>query len=150
MVKLFYLLFEQDNKCFWKKLQVAPAISNNVMNSQVECVFIFSNHSNTRNIDTANFRGNVSNFLETKSASGENKRPDIHNATFPIEFVSHFIDNFTSQGKLVFDNFGGLGITLIACEQTNRKCYMMEIDPFYCSVIIERWEKLTGNKAVKI
>ena len=48
------------------------------------------------------------------------------------------------------DLFGGSGTTLIAAEQLNRKCYMMELDPHYCDVIIARWEKLTGNKAERI
>jgi DNA modification methylase len=46
-----------------------------------------------------------------------------------------------------FDLFGGSGSTLIACEQLNRKCYMMELDPHYIDVIIARWEKFTGQKA---
>ena len=50
----------------------------------------------------------------------------------------------------VLDLFGGSGSTLIACEQLNRKCYMMELDPIYCSVIIERWEKLTNKKSTKV
>jgi hypothetical protein len=50
----------------------------------------------------------------------------------------------------VLDLFGGSGSTLIACEQTNRICYMMELDEKYCDVIIKRWEILTGNKAVLI
>ena len=49
-----------------------------------------------------------------------------------------------------FDLFGGSGSTLIACEQLNRKCYMAELDPKYCDVIIQRWEDYTGMKAVKI
>ena len=51
------------------------------------------------------------------------------------------------DGVSVLDLFGGSGSTLIACEQLNRKCYMMELDPKYCSVIIERWEALTGKEA---
>lgn len=49
-----------------------------------------------------------------------------------------------------FDVFGGSGSTLIACEQTNRNCFMMELDPRYVDVIIDRWEKHTGKKAVKL
>ena len=48
----------------------------------------------------------------------------------------------------MLDMFGGSGSTLIACEQTGRNCYMMELDPHYCDVIIQRWENLTGEKAV--
>lgn len=54
------------------------------------------------------------------------------------------------EGEIVLDIFGGSGSTLIACEQLNRKCYMMELQEHYCDVIINRWETLTGRKAVKI
>ena len=53
-------------------------------------------------------------------------------------------------GSSRFDVFGGSGSTLIACEQLNRKCYMMELSPKYVDVIIKRWEEYTGKKAVKI
>ena len=49
---------------------------------------------------------------------------------------------------VILDVFGGSGSTLIACEQLNRKCYMMELDPHYIDVIIQRWENFTGEKAV--
>ena len=52
--------------------------------------------------------------------------------------------------NIVVDIFGGSGSTLIACEQLNRKCYMMELDPHYIDVIIQRWENFTGEKAVLI
>jgi len=48
----------------------------------------------------------------------------------------------------IVDIYLGSGSTLIACEQLNRKCYGMEIDPLYCDVIVKRWENLTGEKAV--
>ena len=58
------------------------------------------------------------------------------------------IKNSSKQEELRLDLFGGSGSTLIACEQLNRTCYMMELDPKYCDVIIKRWESLTGQKAV--
>lgn len=73
--------------------------------------------------------------------------PTNHPTTKPMELCSKAIKNH--KGDTVLDLFGGSGTTLIACEQLKRKCYMMEIDPVYCSVIIERWEKLTKQKAVK-
>jgi DNA modification methylase len=51
-------------------------------------------------------------------------------------------------GENVLDLFGGSGSTLIAAQQTGRRAYLMELDPLYCDVIIERWEKFTGQKAV--
>ena len=66
----------------------------------------------------------------------------------PIELCSKFIKLYSK--KNVLDLFGGSGSTLIACEQLNRKCYMMEISPIYCDVIIDRYENFTGKKAEKI
>ena len=68
----------------------------------------------------------------------------------PIEVVARAINNSSKKDEKVLDLFGGSGSTLIACEQLNRKCYMMELDPKYIDVIIQRWENFTGKKAVKV
>lgn len=60
------------------------------------------------------------------------------------------LKNNSLPNCIVLDLFGGSGSTLIASEQTNRICYMMELDPKYCDVIIDRWEQYTGKKAVRI
>ena len=65
----------------------------------------------------------------------------------PVELVVRAIKNSSKPGNIVIDLFGGSGTTLIASEQTGRKCRMMELDPKYCDVIIKRWETLTGKKA---
>jgi len=74
----------------------------------------------------------------------------LHPTQKPIELPARAIRNSSKAGDTIFDPFGGSGSTLIACEQLNRTCYMMEIDPVYCDVIIKRWENLTGQKAVRI
>ena len=74
-------------------------------------------------------------------------RSDLHPTMKPIELISNAILNSSEKNDIILDLFGGSGSTLIACEQTNRICYMMEIDPHYIDVIIERWENLTGEKA---
>lgn len=66
----------------------------------------------------------------------------------PIKLLAYLICNSSLEGALVLDPFGGSGSTLIACEQTKRRCCMVEIDPRYCDVIIDRWETFTGRKAV--
>lgn len=71
-----------------------------------------------------------------------------HPAMFPVALPEAYIEACTSSNENVYEPFTGSGSTLIACEKTNRKCYGMEIDPKYCDVIIERWEKFTGQKAV--
>jgi len=73
-----------------------------------------------------------------------------HAAAFPLELPVRYIKIHSYEGDTVLDPFGGTGTTLIAAEQLNRKCRMMELDPHYCDVIIARWEKLTGQKAERI
>ena len=71
-----------------------------------------------------------------------------HPATFPIKLPSEYIMAMTDKGDNVIEPFGGSGTTLIACEQLERNCYIMELDEKYCDVIIDRWEQFTGEKAV--
>lgn len=82
----------------------------------------------------------------------ENKpaRNAEHPTMKPIRLLARLIRNSSRQGQIVLDTFGGSGSTLIACEQMNRTCYTMELDPHYCDVIIARWEKLTGQTAAKV
>lgn len=74
----------------------------------------------------------------------------LHPTMKPVALVANCMKDTTKEGDSILDLFGGSGTTLIAAEQLNRKCYMMELDPHYCDVIIARWEKLTGKKATKI
>lgn len=75
---------------------------------------------------------------------------DLHPTMKPLRMCADLIHNSARPGELVLDLFGGSGSTMMACEQIGRRCYMMEYDPKYVDVIIERWEKLTGKKAQKI
>lgn len=78
------------------------------------------------------------------------RKCDLHPTMKPVELIANAIMDGTEEGMTVLDGFGGSGSTLIACEQTNRVCYMVELDPKYCDVIIDRWEQFTGKKAVLI
>ena len=64
--------------------------------------------------------------------------------------MAHCIERYAPEAVIILDLFGGSGTTLIAAEQKSLVCYMMELDPYYCDVILARWEKLTGREAVKI
>ena len=77
-------------------------------------------------------------------------KADLHPTMKPIKLLARQIKNSSRMGEKVLDLFGGSGSTLITCEQLNRKCFMMEYDPVYVDVIIERWESFTGKKAEKI
>lgn len=75
------------------------------------------------------------------------KKSDEHPTMKPVGLVAKAITNSSKKGNVVLDLFGGSGTTLIASEQTNRRCRMVELDPHYCDVIIKRWENLTGQTA---
>ena len=74
----------------------------------------------------------------------------LHPTMKPVALIGYQIANSSRKGETVLDLFGGSGTTLIACEQLGRKCRMMEYDPHYADVIIDRWEKFTGGKAERI
>lgn len=82
----------------------------------------------------------------------ENKpaKSDLHPTMKPVKLIARLIRNSSEPGQNVLDLFGGSGTTLIACEQMDRRCYMMEYDPHYADVIVERWEKMTGKTAVLV
>lgn len=87
---------------------------------------------------------NYSRCLEYSRESG------LHPTMKPIKLITNELQISSNINSNVLDLFGGSGSTLIACEQLNRKCYMMELDPRYVDVIISRWEQFTGEKAIKI
>ena len=152
-VCLLEFLFKFKNEfvdtIIWDKQIGVPAMARNVLNSRFEYIFIFSNKTNKRSINTGNFRGTVDNVYNALPQR-TNEFSNIHAATFPVHLPTFIISNFTQKGDRVLDNFLGTGTTLIACEKLNRKCYGMELDPIYCDVIIKRWEDYTGQKAKKI
>lgn len=73
--------------------------------------------------------------------------PKMHPTMKPIDLITFALKHSSKDNDIILDVFGGSGSTLIACEQLNRKCYMMELDEHYCDVIINRWESFTGKKA---
>ena len=78
----------------------------------------------------------------------DNKVRQLHPATFPVGLPAEYIKAMTRDDDIVIEPFGGSGTTLIACQQLNRKCRIMELDEHFCDVIIKRWEDFTRMKAV--
>lgn len=78
------------------------------------------------------------------------RKCDLHPTMKPIELVAEALLNSSVEGDPVFDIFGGSGTTLMACEQLKRRCFMMEKDPKFVDVILDRWETFTGQKAIKV
>lgn len=117
------------------------------MYDSIKCggsIYVF--HSDTEGMNFRNAFKTVGFKLAECLVWVKNKNEE-HPTMKPIDLLAYLIKNSSKENELILDLFGGSGSTLIAAEQTNRKCYMMELDPKYCDVIIRRWEKLTGQKA---
>lgn len=91
------------------------------------------------------FGGNV--FSISREFKKREDSPHPHQK--PIQLLLEIL-SFIDDSQNIYDPFGGSGSTLIACEHSKRKCFTMELDEHYCDVIIDRWQKLTGEKAVKL
>lgn len=129
--------------CVWSKPNPMPSLSKRhwTWNTELICYA-------TRGKHTFNFpkEGHALSTWTINKKNGDTGHPTEKPVEVPAMAVSHS----SKENDVVLDLFGGSGSTLIACEQLNRKCYMCELDPRYCDVIIERWENFTGEKAVKI
>ena len=109
---------------------------NNGASDQTDCELAYTN-----------FRSVVRKFIMASEKKGR-----VHPTQKPIRLYEAIFNKFQNKGTFnrVLDLFGGGGSTLIYCEQTGRKCYMMELDPYYCQVILNRWSNLTGQKPIKL
>lgn len=74
----------------------------------------------------------------------------VHPTQKPVELPARAIRNHSEKGAVVFEPFSGSGSTMLACEQLDRVCYAMELDPYYCEMTLRRWEHLTGEIAEKV
>jgi len=90
---------------------------------------------------------NVPDVWEVKKVAPQKM---VHLTEKPVELARRAIEYSSRPGENVLDLFGGSGSTLIACEQMGRRCFLMEIDPLYCDVIVRRWEEFTGRKAERV
>ena len=134
--------------CFWGANYYASALPDRKK-------WIFWDKETTGNFSDGelawtNLEGRVQRFKHVwngliKESEKRDKR--IHPTQKPIALAEWCFKELSPMSKSVLDLFGGSGSTLIACEKTNRKCFMMEFEPHYISVILDRWEKYTGKKA---
>ena len=95
----------------------------------------------------AKHKREIARFNNTLFSGESDAKNKVHPTQKPIKLIEWFFEKWGSGLSNVVDLFGGSGSTLIACEKTNRKCFMMELDPHYVSVIVERWRKFTGKEA---
>ncbi len=90
------------------------------------------------------------NATDVWSVKKVNPQSMVHLTEKPVELAVRAMKYSSHTGENVMDLFGGSGSTLIAAEQTGRHAYLMELDPPYCDVIVQRWEQFTGRKAERI
>jgi DNA modification methylase len=87
------------------------------------------------------------NAVDVWSVKKVNPQNMVHLTEKPVELAVRAMQYSSRPGENVLDLFGGSGSTLIAAEQTGRRAFLMEVDPLYCDVIVERFERFTGKKA---
>ena len=96
------------------------------------------------------FNPKINNATDVWSVKKVNPQSMVHLTEKPVELAVRAIQYSSRTGENVLDLFGGSGSTLIACQQTDRHAFLMEIDTLYCDVIVSRWEQFTGQKAKRI
>jgi site-specific DNA-methyltransferase (adenine-specific) len=142
LIKAYIELAEANKKpydlCFYKKTNTPPNYGGHMM-TDCEYIAIIGNQSPRSGLDKE---------LYSKCFVGNKDADNELSYSKPVGLCAKFIKLYSREN--VLDLFGGSGSTLMACEQLNRKCYMMELSPKYVDVIIRRWEEYTGQKAEKL
>ena len=140
LIKKYIELAEANNQpydlCFYKKLCTVPNYKGHMM-TDCEYIAIIGKQDPNKGLPKETY---------SKCYIGKKDHDNELSYSKPVELCAKYIQLYGK--KNILDLFGGSGSTLIACEQLDRTCYMMELDPKYCDVIIKRWEKFTGEKAV--
>lgn len=142
LIKKYIELAEKNNMaydlCFYKKTNTVPNYKGHMM-TDCEYIAIIGNQDPNKGLEKEEY---------SKCYIGQKDSDNELSYSKPVGLCAKYIKLYSQ--KNVLDLFGGSGSTLIACEQLNRNCYMMELDPKYVDVIIKRWEEFTGKKAVLI
>ena len=121
----------------WKKSSTIP-FKGSLMRDW-EPIYVFSTNKQPVSVKEV-----TSNFWQVSNTGSQ---AENHKACFPVELPERGIAIVAKNTGVVFEPFGGSGTTAIACEKTGRDCYMMELDPKYCDVIIKRWQDFSGKVA---
>jgi DNA modification methylase len=140
------------NLCVWVK---SNGGMGSLYRSKHELVFVFKNgsESHQNNVQLGRFgrnRTNVWNYAGANSFArrGSKRGTELHPTVKPVLMVSDAILDCTQRNDVVLDPFLGSGTTLLAAERTGRRCYGIELDPLYVDAAIERWQRMTGRKAL--
>jgi len=141
---------ELKNLCVWDK---SNAGMGSLYRSQHEIISVYKNGTapHINNIELGRFgrnRSNVWHYVSQSALSGTSKsKLSLHPTVKPVAMIADAIRDCSNRGDLILDPFGGAGTTLIAAEKTGRRARLIELNPIYVDVTIERWERLTGRTA---
>lgn len=139
LIKKYIELAEENNKnydlAFYKKTNTVPNYKGHLM-TDVEYIAIIGKQDPNKGLDKECY---------SKCFVGQKDSDNELSYSKPVALCAKYIRLYSKNN--VLDMFGGSGSTMIACEQLGRRCFMCELDPHYCDVIIDRWEKFTGKTA---
>jgi hypothetical protein len=147
------LYSETVNLCIWNK---SNAGMGSLYRSKHELIFLFKKGSapHINNVQLGRFGRNRSNVWDYPSQNVLNgtakSKLSLHPTVKPVALVADAIRDCSNRNDIILDPFGGAGTTLIAAEKTGRKARLIEIDPRYVDVAIERWQNLTGRTAIRV
>jgi hypothetical protein len=138
------------NLCVWNKTNAGMG---SLYRSQHELVFVFK-HGKGRHINNVNLgrhgrnRTNVWTYVSQNALSGTPKgKLALHPTIKPVAMIADAIRDCSKPGDIILDPFGGAGTTMIAAEKTGRRARLLEFNPIYVDVAIQRWQRLTGQTA---
>ncbi len=144
---------ELMNLCVWNK---SNAGMGSLYRSKHEFVFVFKvgKGPQINNVALGRYgrhRSNVWDYVSQNALNGSAKsKLALHPTVKPVAMVADAMRDCSNRGGLILDPFGGAGTTLIAAERTGRRARVIELDPIFVDVSIERWQRLTGSTAVRV
>ena len=142
---------ELKNVCVWRKTNAGMG---SLYRSQHELVFVLKvgkgPHINNVALGRhGRHRSNVWDYVSQNSLNGSSKsKLALHPTVKPVAMIADAICDCSNRGGLILDPFGGAGTTLIAAEHTGRRARVIELDPTFVDISIERWRRLTGGTAI--
>jgi DNA modification methylase len=139
MTKDWNLLYD----CVWVKHHFAFIMGRNYQ-PQHEPILIFRKKKFKNSV--FNVPNNQSTVFNHDKPAANKDHPTIKPTALYVDLVKYH----SNKEDFIFEPFGGSGTTLLACEQTKRRCLVMELQPEYCEITIKRWEDLTGKKRIKV
>ena len=142
---------ELKNLCVWNK---SNAGMGSLYRSKHELIFVFKvgNAAHINNVSLGRYgrhRTNVWDYVSQNSLNGTSRsKLALHPTVKPVAMIADAIRDCSNRGGLILDPFGGAGTTLIAAERTGRRARVIELNPTFVDVSIERWQRLTGGTAL--